>query len=143
MTDKPLNFAERLVRNRIEASTGVRYDRLVGSAFVEPTPPFTNHGISPRAAEVAKPDPIWRPMTDIGWIDGSDVVLLAHDMEVQARYSPGEWSEDTPVSPREYSGAVWVCFDDQFQFEIEEISHNPEEWLHGPVTHWRRLTPRP
>lgn len=53
MTDKPLNFAERLMRNRIEASTGVRYDRLVEKsvgplgAFIEPTPPFTNRGISP------------------------------------------------------------------------------------------------
>lgn len=43
MTDKPLNFAERLVRNRIEASTGVRYDRLV--SIPEPAPPMV--GVSP------------------------------------------------------------------------------------------------
>lgn len=85
----------------------------------------------------------WRPLSQIDWIDGRDVVLLASDMEVTARYCPGEWSDDTPISPREYSGAVWSCFDDQFQIEIEEISRNPEEWEHGQATHWREPTPRP
>lgn len=83
---------------------------------------------------------IWK---DTSWLDGRDVVLLAYDMEVQARYCAGEWSSDTPVAPREYSGAVWSCFDDQFQIEIEELSHNPADWHHGQATHWRDLTPRP
>lgn len=86
---------------------------------------------------------VWKPLTDTSWLDGRDVILLAHDMEVQARYSPGEWSMDTPVSPSEYSGAAWVCFDDEFQFEIEEISHDPGTWHHWPVTHWRELSLRP
>lgn len=84
----------------------------------------------------------WRPISDTVWHDGRDVVLLANGMEVQARFCPGEWSEDTLVSPREYSGAVWSCFDDAFQFEIEELSHEPSEWWHGEVTHWRELTPK-
>lgn len=82
----------------------------------------------------------WKPMTDTAWLDGRDVVLFAHDMEIHARYCPGEWSDDTPISPREYSGAAWVAFDDQVQFEIEEINHNAAEWQHGPVTHWREPT---
>jgi hypothetical protein len=82
-------------------------------------------------------------MSDTEWFDGQDVVLFAHGMEVSARYCPGEWSDDTPISPREYSGAVWSCFDDQFQFEIEEESFCPAEWCHGPVTHWRYPFPRP
>jgi hypothetical protein len=78
---------------------------------------------------------LWREIATAP-LDGSDVLLLAHGMIVEARYCPGEWSEDTPLSPREYDGAVWSCFDDQFQFEIEEVSHDPAEWCHGPVTHW-------
>lgn len=83
---------------------------------------------------------IWRPMSDTAWEDGRDVVLFAHGMEVHARYGPGEWSEHHEYGP-EYSGAVWVCFDDAFQFEIEEDTPNTEEWNHGPVTHWREPTP--
>ena len=80
---------------------------------------------------------------DTAWLDGRDVILLAHDMEVQARYCPGEWSDDTPTNPREYPGAVWSCFDDKFQIDIEETSRNPVEWHHGPATHWRETTARP
>lgn len=80
---------------------------------------------------------------DTSWLDGRDVILLAHDMEVQARYCAGEWSDDTPINPREYSGAVWSCFDDKFQLEIEECSAAPAEWWHHPATHWRELTERP
>lgn len=86
---------------------------------------------------------IWHPMTQTDWHDGRDVVLLAHDMEVTARYCPGEWSEDTPNGPAEYDGAVWSCFDDAFQIEIEEITADPALWEHGPATHWREPTPRP
>lgn len=85
----------------------------------------------------------WLPMSNIAWLDGRDVVLLAHDMEIHARYCPGEWSEDTPVSPREYSGAVWSAFDDALQFEIEECADDPAHWHHHPVTHWREPMPKP
>lgn len=85
----------------------------------------------------------WSPLQDTAWIDGRDVVLLAHDMEVQARYCAGRWSADTPNAPAEYDGAVWSCFDDKFQIEIEEFSSDPSLWWHGAVTHWRPLTDRP
>ena len=86
----------------------------------------------------------WKELSeDTSWIDGRDLVLLAYGMEVEARYSGGSWSEDTPINPAEYDGAVWVCFDDKFQIEIEEITSNPANWNHGQATHWRDLTPRP
>lgn len=93
---------------------------------------------------LASPNGPWRLLSeDTSWLDGRDLVLLAHDMEVQARYCAGEWSEDTPIAPAEYSGAVWSCFDDEFQIEIEEVSPDPADWWHGQATHWRDLTPRP
>ena len=76
------------------------------------------------------------PMSDTAWIDGRDVIIFAHGMWVSARYCAGSWSEDTPISPREYDGGVWSCFDDQFQFEIEEIGSDPAIWEHGPVMGW-------
>jgi hypothetical protein len=72
--------------------------------------------------------------------DGSEILILAHGMAIQARYSPGEWSEDTPINPAEYDGPVWCAFDDAVQFEIEET---PEGDFHGPVTHWRPLPEPP
>lgn len=86
----------------------------------------------------------WRGLAeDTSWLDGRDVVLFAQGMEVTARFCPGEWSEDTPISPAEYSGAVWSCFDDEFRFEIEEVSHDAAIWAHGPATHWREPAPPP
>lgn len=86
----------------------------------------------------------WRGISaDTAWLDGRDVVIRVRDMEVSARYCPGEWSDDTPITPREYSGAVWSCFDDKFQIEIEECSKDPKQWCHNGVTHWRNGSPRP
>lgn len=98
---------------------------------------FAKHRIEAEAKQQTKDIYSWKPMTDTRWIDGRDVVLLAQGMEISARYIPGEWSEETPLSPREYDGAIWCCFDDALQFEIEENSTNPEHWVHHPVTHWR------
>lgn len=66
--------------------------------------------------------------------DGSQVLLLSkmHGV-VEARFSPGEWSEATPDHPREYSGAVWVCGDDVFQIEVEET---PEGYDDGEAIGW-------
>ena len=67
----------------------------------------------------------WRELhADTSWIDGRDVVLLAYGMEVQARYCPGE-PVQCGLEAIEYDGAVWSCFDDKFQIEIEEISDDP------------------
>lgn len=81
----------------------------------------------------------WQPI-ETAPLDGSDIVILANEMEIEARFSPGEWSEDTPISPAEYTGPVWVGFDDAVQFEIEET---PDGFWHGPVTHWKPKTPLP
>lgn len=84
----------------------------------------------------------WQPI-ETAPRDGSSILLLAHGMVIEAWYSPGSWSEDTPISPAEYSGAVWVAFDDAVQFEIEEGAGPDGCDLHGPVTHWMPLPPPP
>jgi hypothetical protein len=91
------------------------------------------------ALEAAIRDAGWRDMTDTTWLDGKDVVLFAHEMEIHARYCPGEWTDHH--EGREYNGSVWSAFDDALQFEIEETSPNPEQWHHGRVTRWRIPTP--
>jgi hypothetical protein len=86
-------------------------------------------------------------MSDVGWRtiesapkDGGEILILAHGMAIQARYAPGGWSDDTPISPAEYDGPVWCAFDDAVSFEIEET---PEGDWHGPVTHWMPLPDPP
>ena len=81
----------------------------------------------------------WRPI-ETAPRDGSNILLLANGMAIEARYCPGQWSEDTPISPREYDGAVWCALDDALQFEIEET---PDRDFHGQVTHWRPLPAPP
>ena len=69
--------------------------------------------------------------------DGSHILLFTtcHG-QVEAWFSPGEWTET--VDGREYDGPVWVCADDAFQIEIEEI---PEDgpYYDGTATHWTHL----
>lgn len=83
----------------------------------------------------------WQPI-ETAPKDGTEILIYAHGMIVQARYCPGEWSADTPISPAEYSGPVWCAFDDEFQFEIEEGGVEGGDW-HGPVTHWMPLLTPP
>lgn len=91
---------------------------------------------------IRKAEGHWRCLSsDTAWIDGRDLVLFAYDMEVSARFCPGEWWYGHEGS--EYNGAVWSCFDDQFQIEIEEISDDPSIWHHGRATHWREPSPPP
>jgi hypothetical protein len=84
----------------------------------------------------------WQPI-ETAPRDGSEILILAHGMTIQARYCPGEWSEDTPISQAEYDGAVWCAFDDALQFEIEEGAGPNGIDLHGPVTHWMPLPDPP
>lgn len=81
----------------------------------------------------------WQPITSAPK-DGTSILLRAHGMVIEARYAAGEWSDETPLSPAEYNGPVWVAFDDAVQFEIEETPNG--DW-HGPVTHWMPLPPEP
>lgn len=84
----------------------------------------------------------WRRLNeDTSWIDGRDIVLAAHGMEVSARYCSGEWHHTLEFS--EYYGPVWSCFDDKFQIEIEELSEDPTDWCFGAATHWRDATEVP
>lgn len=73
--------------------------------------------------------------------DGSDILLLAHGMAIQARFCPGEWSHS--IEGDEYDGPVWSAFDDAVSFEIEECGPLPTGMHHGPVTHWMPLPPAP
>lgn len=67
--------------------------------------------------------------------DGSNILLFSriHGV-IEARFSPGEWSEETPINPREYNGAVWVCGDDWQQIEIEELPNN--KFYDGEAVAW-------
>lgn len=85
---------------------------------------------------------MWQPIESAPK-DGSDILIRAHGMAIEARYAAGEWSEDTPIGPAEYDGAVWVAFDDALQFEIEEGAGEGGGDFHGPVTHWMPLPDAP
>ena len=81
----------------------------------------------------------WQPIATAPK-DETEILLMAHGMVIQGRYHPGGWSDDTPVSPAEYDGPVWCCFDDAVSFEIEET---PDGDNHGQVTHWMPLPDPP
>jgi Protein of unknown function (DUF551) len=90
-------------------------------------------------AAIAAMLPVWQPI-ETAPKDGSDILIYAHGMCIEARYSPGQWSIETPISCAEYDGPVWVAFDDAVQFEIEETPHGD---FHGRVTHWMPLPTPP
>lgn len=79
----------------------------------------------------------WQPISTAPK-DGTEILILAHGMCIQARYEAGEWSDHHEGA--EYWGPVWCAFDDKIQFEIEEA---PEGDSHGPVTHWMELPEPP
>jgi hypothetical protein len=75
--------------------------------------------------------------------DGSEVLILAQGMAIQARFCLGSWGPDIPGELQEYDGAVWVAFDDLTQFEVEEGSLEGGKDHHGCVTHWMPLPSTP
>jgi len=79
--------------------------------------------------------------------DGSEVLLFhEHHGAIQGRFCPGEWSESTPISPAEYSGAVWVLGDDLEQVEVEELPADAPLGLtawHGALLSWQPLPAPP
>ena len=64
---------------------------------------------------------------ELVWLDVRDApqdgtpILLNHRTHgiIQGRFSKGEWSDDTPISPREYSGDMWILGDDLYQDDVE------------------------
>jgi hypothetical protein len=76
----------------------------------------------------------WQPI-ETAPKDGTAVVLFTTCHGIcEAYFADGEWSDDTPVSPAEYSGDCWVCCDDAFQIEVELWQDGFE--CHGTATHW-------
>lgn len=84
-----------------------------------------------------KTPPGWNPMSGAPR-DGRQILALhrTHGV-VEARFHPGGWSEDTPVAPAEYDGAVWVLGDDVAQVEVEEFGKDaPEPYHDGELIGW-------
>ena len=96
--------------------------------------------IDAQAAEIARLREAlqWRSMDTVK-TDGTNVLLLTtcHGA-VEAWYSPGSWTLDTPIAPAEYDGPVWVCADDAFEIEVEET---PEGLHHGTAIRWMPIPP--
>lgn len=79
----------------------------------------------------------WNPMRDAPR-DGRQIIALhrVHGV-IEARYHPGGWSEDTPISPAEYDGPMWVLGDDIAQDEVEEYGPEaPEPFHDGRLLGW-------
>jgi hypothetical protein len=73
--------------------------------------------------------------------DGTPILLFTTNYGVvEAWFFQGEWSEDTHISPAEYTGSSWVCADDQFHIEVEE---SPFGFHDGTATHWMPLPAPP
>lgn len=75
---------------------------------------FDNHDSS---AEYDLTDTPWLPMSTA---PKNETILLCTNLGVvSAWYAEGEWSNHYEEG-LEYSPPVWVCYDDEFQIEIEE-----------------------
>lgn len=81
----------------------------------------------------------WQPI-ETAPRDGSHILIHTRNHgAVEAWFSPGEWSDNYECG-REYNGPVWVCGDDAWQVEIEEV---PEGFHDSEATHWRPLPAPP
>ena len=84
----------------------------------------------------------WQPI-ETAPRDGTSVLLFTacHGI-TQAWFSAGEWEEHYEYGPQ-YNGPVWVCADDAFQIEVEEMGPDVDDMHHGTATHWQPLPPPP
>ena len=87
----------------------------------------------------------WRDISTFDLRETDVLIYSTRHGAVQARFCPGEWSDETPDHPREYDGPVWSCADDEFQIEIEEHGYCGDvfKYHHGTVTHWMPLPSPP
>lgn len=80
---------------------------------------------------------VWRDVKDAPQ-DGTNI-LLKHRVHgvIEGWFSKGEWTDDTPISPREYTGDMWILGDDLSQDEVEFGPNG--EILAGSVEGWLPL----
>jgi len=87
----------------------------------------------------------WQPINTAPR-DGVEILLFdkVHGC-IQGRFFPGEWSQETPLSPSEYDGAAWVLGDDIGQVEVEEFGNESPcgPYHDGSVSHWMPLPEPP
>lgn len=84
----------------------------------------------------------WQPI-ETAPLDGTPVLLFIRGhCVVEANFSPGFWSDHHEYG-REYNGPVWVCADDTFQVEVEEVPPEYGGMHHGQATHWMPLPAPP
>ena len=83
----------------------------------------------------------WRDINDAPR-DGTHILLSTRRGLVEAWFSSGYWTEETPSNAREYNGPVWVCADDTFQIEVEE-GPSPGDDNHGEALGWMPLPDPP
>ena len=53
--------------------------------------------------------------------DGTPILILTDIGAVEAWWDEGEWHE--ALEGKEYEGFWWVCYDDKFQLEINEVKY--------------------
>lgn len=80
----------------------------------------------------------WKPI-DTAPLDGTEILILAQGMAIQARFIQGEW-QSHHEDGLEFQGPAWCAFDDALEFEVEE---DTESLRHGAVTHWMKLPAMP
>jgi hypothetical protein len=86
----------------------------------------------------------WYTMESAPRSESPHVLLYTTDHgQIEAWFAKGEWV-GYPEG-REYNGPSWVCGDDMFQIEVEElpVEEMPGGYHDGTAVAWRPLHPKP
>lgn len=81
----------------------------------------------------------WRHMSEAPRTGEHILIMTRTHGIMECWFAPGEWSEETPEHPPEYSGPVWVLGDDLTQLEVEE---NPQGYYDNGCLCWMPCIPR-